>query len=137
MTMSNITALETTAVERLCELLNEEIRQNGPISKGNKRIWGVLHEMDNTIWNHCLNGASAMTPVSHKNHNRIDQRVTELHAALKRLGKLYDNVITPYPSEYKKQARPDSDLYQGAAWHLLMLLREVYCDINNIDLPNK
>lgn len=135
--MSNITALETTAIERLCELFNERIRQDGPISKGDKRIWGVLHEMDNTIWQHCLNGAVAMTPTDHKNYNRIDQRVTELNAALKRLGKQYDNVITPYPSEYKKQGRPDSDLYQGAAWHLLMLLREVYCDINGIDLPNK
>jgi hypothetical protein len=135
--MSNILELERTAIDRLCELLNEEIRQNGAISKGNKRIWGVLHEMDNTIWQHCLNGATTMTPTDHKNYNRIDQRVTELNAALKRLHKQYDNVITPYPSEYKRQARPESDLYQGAAWHLLMLLREVYCDINGIDLPNK
>jgi len=135
--MSNITDLETTAIERLCELLNEEIRQTGPISKGNKRIWGVLHEMDNTIWHHCLNGAINITPRNHKNFNRIDQRVTELNAALTRLKGDYDNVITPYPSEYKRQGRPNSDLYQGAAWHLLMLLREVYCDVYGVDLPNK
>jgi hypothetical protein len=135
--MNDIATLETEAIDRLCELLNNEIRKSGAIQKGNKNIWAVLHEMDNTIWQHCLNGARAITTMNHRNYNRIDQRITELESAIKRLSGVYDNVITPYPSEYKKQKRPNSDLYQGAAWHLLMLLREVYCDNNNLDLPNK
>ena len=131
-----MTTIEQTAVERLCELLNEEIIRSGQIQRSNKTIWSVLHNADNRIWTSLLKGAVELTPTTHRNHKRILERAEELATAIDKLGKIYPNVITPYPKEYKREGRPDNHLFQNAAWHLLMMLREVYCDTNSINLPN-
>ena len=128
--------LETKMIERLCELLNEQININGKIQRSNKTIWAVLHDMDNTIWQHCLNGADDFTPHNHRNRHSIDRRLLELNTAIKRYKDQYPNVITPFPAEYKRQKRDKDQLFQNSAWHLLMMLREVYCDVYGIDLPN-
>jgi hypothetical protein len=131
-----IQQLQTQAAEKLCELLNEQINQHGEIQKSNKTIWSVLHQTDNDIWLNLIAGILSITPTTHRNSQRIEQRAAELSQAIDALGSKYPNVITPYPAEYKKQKRPATELFQNAAWHLLMMTREVYCDTHGIHLPN-
>lgn len=119
---------------KVSETLNQEILCHGKLQRNNKRIWDMLHAMDNDLWCMYLRGIKVIDKeFGHFVELNEIATVLELERAIERYGHISKSgsLLTPY------RTRKDPHNYKGTAWKMICQGREIWCRAMAIDLPNE
>jgi hypothetical protein len=119
------------SIDKFCdvaEFLNSEIEKSGEIQKNNLAIWNdYLHSFTNKDWEDISTVVALLSETQYVKGEHIDLFDGVLNA-LDRMGEYYDNVMDLQKRGYINN--------KPIAWKGIMYVREIYCDICDIYLPN-
>jgi hypothetical protein len=145
-TKENTVAEQLTIDEFIDIFVNEMDRLNNYINKYGQIQRGSIikewHDWDNIHWLKFL--IIALTLES-KGHMRLDERIIrDCNTLVKHIDqycKHSDNVLYPYPKATHKLSHRVTHLHRdtsikSVAFKVVMNIREAYCEMMDIDLPN-
>lgn len=106
-------------------ILNNEIRANGEIKPNNKTIWRqTLNVWTNQDW---AKITAVLIELNEHQSNLFrsyhERNLMETETILKKQWMVHPRVM-------------DTKAYKNTAWKMLHTVREVWCEVNGIDLPN-
>lgn len=116
-------------IQAIAEMLNTEIRKNGEIQINNSVIWdGYLHQMHNEDWRGILETMHTLYQQQPQLFSMQNiSAITDGLELLDKFDQYYDRVM---------DMRNRHVSAKKTAWKCIMAIREVWCQANNIYLPN-
>jgi len=137
MTRTHSQELGLDHIESLCETLNRIIQDtNDSIPSNNKTIWGeYLHVWDNGDWRAVFDAYEHLVRAT--GCELTDGERTAWHRAKDNLDTLEQ--VHPRAMDIRRDTEPARRLgthTQGATWHYIMTLREVYNRLTGQTIPN-
>jgi hypothetical protein len=124
----------------LAQLLNNEIKSSGAISINNKRIWAKLHPLTDQDWSDILVTFGQFN-ADHGEYVDMNEYKTWQEAVEqfeKYCGVLRGDAPGYSCMDYKDRNKHKSGFStKGKTWAFMMRLREVYCKIGNLNIPNR
>jgi hypothetical protein len=120
---------------QVAELLNDEIRRGGKVSRNNRRIWDtLLHRWTNLEWAAVIavmRDCMDTNPELFKGYH--ETAVLTADMTLTR----YWDTPTGKSKTWGPQGRIlDQPEHKALAWQTLMAMREIWNKIQGVDLPN-
>ena len=124
-------------IERICDYLNSLIvSTNQAIDRNDKTLWGeYLHKWRNADWEDVLNAYEHL--VDKTGYHPSDEEHRAWEQARWNLGAYSKHVSNAM--DIRRGTRNSTRLgthTQGATWHFLMTLRDVYSKLLKIDIEN-
>lgn len=127
-----------SAMTVICDDLNAYINEKGKIQKSTFiKIW---HDLENQDWKDVFNAAMRIhESTGYKLSKDLLTEIRELEDHMKQYGYLHKNILDPhfgakldYPA-----TQIGHDSVKTVLWRTMMRLREYYCWVIGIDLPNE
>lgn len=112
----------------VAEYLNSEIRKNGQLQENNYDLWRqYFHSFDNDDWIDLYLVISSLSETRYIKGSHSDL-FDDIIDKIDKHGDYYNNVM-----DMKKRGFIN---HKKIAWKAVMYIREIYCDIQDIYLPN-
>ena len=127
-----------TPFEEICDEMNQYINKHGKIPRSSFiKKW---HDLNNEYFVDVFHDAYTVNnTTSHWFGNELMQKIQLLLEHMERYGHLNNNILNPH-MDVKLPGAATKIQYQSVKtvfWRTMMLLREYYCRVNGIDLPNE
>ena len=125
---------------RIAQTVNKEILDHGPIVDGNTRIWAILHPFTDDDWYDIL-GTFGQFNNDHGEFVDLSEYNTYT-TAVEQFEKYY-GVLRGDPPGYscmdylQRKTHKEKFSTKGKTWAFMMRLREVYCKVCGLNIPNR
>lgn len=136
--------LKATLLKAICRQMNERINEIGEIPRSDQTIknW---HEYDNVMWRQLLETVLILDECYRVDHHLVID-CQRLIKHIDQYGDYTENVLYPEPkisSSLNKRITTvvndwgTSETVKTATFRTMMRIRELYCKIIDLDLPNE
>lgn len=130
-------------IRAACEQMNQRINEIGEIPKSDQTIknW---HDYDNVIWRELLD-AVVIIDQCHPVDQHLVQDANTLAKHLNQYGEYTENLLYPEPKVTNQLSKKlthvfnawdRSETVKSMTFRTMMRIRELYCTIIDLDLPN-
>lgn len=130
--------LPKSAMTVICDDLNAYINEKGKIQKSTFiKIW---HDLDNEVWQDVFNEAMSIhESTNYRLGKGLISEINELEDHMKQYGYLHKNILDPDLGVRLPYAATHigNETVKTVLWRTMMRLREYYCWVIGIDLPNE
>ncbi len=129
--------MTNSAMTTICSEMNDYINTNGQIPKSS--FINQWHDLDNEFWIDVFWEALKINETTQYNlNNWITKDIERLLNHIQVCGQLHHNILNPDLSAKLPLAAKQIETWtvKTVLWRTMMQLREYYCEVNKIDLPN-
>lgn len=135
--MNAQTKTKMTPFVEICEEMNDYINKYGQIPRNTFiKKW---HDLNNVYVAEAMHEAHTInSTTSHWFGNSLKRDIKLLSEHMERYSHLHDNIANPHMGAKLPGAatKVENQSVKTVFWRTMMQLREYYCRINGIDLPN-
>lgn len=125
---------------RIAQTVNKEILDHGAIVEGNTRIWAILHPFTDDDWRDMLSTfgqfnadhGEFVSLSEYKTWTDAVEQFEQYHGVLRGDAPGYSCM-----DYYQRDKRKPKFSTKGKSWNMIMVMREVYCRIGNLNIPNR